>query len=139
MSESAPDETSIMAEFDAGVEEMGFNRYLNNFPLNLPGGMVRSFLEDELNGLDRPLVGSYPSSGGNEDLHSEKARTVTWREFFADVDSALGIDPADLQRLQRSVEMSIFAGEEHDALYRILESAYLRLRLLGYSHYDLTR
>lgn len=140
--EYAPQDPAILdAEIAAGIEQAGsVFGYINNFTNNLPDGFWRSQVGD-LGLMDSPLVRPGYVPEGDENTHSARARTVTWRQFFEDVDRAVeesGVDQLELARLQALADNP--SQEEAQETYsRFALPIYRLLRIWGYSSFDLRR
>jgi len=135
------DPTIIDAEIAVGIEQAGsVFGHINNFTNNLPGGFWRSQAGD-LELVDSPLVRPGYVPEGDENTHSARARTVTWRQFFEDVDRAVeesGVDQLELVRLQTLAD-NPSQGEAQEAYSRFALPIYRLLRIWGYSPFDLQR
>ncbi|MEK7644336.1 MAG: hypothetical protein AAB390_03485 [Patescibacteria group bacterium] len=105
--------------------ERGLANFFNNFYLILPIG--RRKFSDEI--MDQILA---------SELCSEKRKGQTLREFFAVVDKVaaeLGID-ADAIRIQQGILAG--ANPQESKFFELLRPIYVRLREVGYNHFDLT-
>lgn len=131
-----PNLERIDVEITAGIEQAGsVHGFINNFPANLTGGAYRVQIEQF--GLEGAVLADPELAG-----HSDRARNVTWEEFFADVDRAVresGVDTAELERLQSIVAEAKFGQTDtREMIGQLVLPAYRLLRL-DYSHFDLTR
>lgn len=124
-------------------------RFFNNFVLAIPGkiGKEQRKLFEDVGILDEYESGDY---------NSAYMKSKTLREFHADIDAAIAQNGVDMKRVDELFystrngfvyDESDPSGEyrsprkeqaqELQELFTILEPAYLALRRMGYSHYDL--
>lgn len=124
-------------------------RFFNNFVLAIPGkiGKEQRKLFEDVGILDEYESGDY---------NSAYMKSKTLREFHADIDAAIAQNGVDMKRVDELFystrngfvyDESDPSGEyrsprkeqaqELQELFTILEPAYLALRQMGYSHYDL--
>jgi hypothetical protein len=138
------DLTTIDAQIETGRENGSLAEFLNNFEGKLPGGASRVQFEGEDAILDGPFMTR--ESDFNRRALSEKTRnpSFTLREFFDDVDNVIAtepeIDPEQLEILRSDWKAATEDSAEKLEVY--LDYAlpiYRRLRMRGYSHYDLWR
>ncbi len=139
------DPAIIDAQIAAGLQGEGVTEFLGNFLINLPGGHCRHLIE-EMGVSDEPLIN--PSSHHDTIMAGERARTVTWRQFFADVDQAIpevGVDIIELTRVRdayynnRENAPTEAIHSAHQAYAQAALPVYRQLRIMGYSHTDLGR
>lgn len=137
-----PEEVDL--EIAEGIKsERGNFGLLNNFALRLPGGAYRvNFTKaDMLNDTYAPTPEEYEES--RKSGVSEKRMKQTHSSFFAEIDKAIqdsGVDPNHLEEL-RQVYLSKTGQEAWLAKEEYLHYSipvYRQLRLMGYTHADLT-
>lgn len=109
--------------------------FFNNFYSNFPGQFYRSFLE------------SVPFNGGNllnatlteilneNDLNSRKLRSITYSEFFKEIDEVLTDLNVDLEFLSEQYQEK---EKNWNRINDIFIPVYTKLRLKGFNHQDLT-
>jgi hypothetical protein len=128
--------------YGQAIEAQG-GAFFNNFGYNLPGGLYRTLVE-QLGRLDSPLASADDFNQSSPLSLSERACTVSWRDFFADIDQALaenGLELTELRRLSAVVSKAPLADKQtaQISLMQYVLPVYRQLRLLGYSHGDLYR
>jgi hypothetical protein len=136
------DPALIDAQIAAGLQNEGIHGFVNNFMGHLPGGFYRSIIERN-SWLDNPAI--------EDDSHvrpgtSERIRTVTWRQFFNDVDQAIpdsGASREEIVRLKavyddaaRTASAAVSAAAHKNYIQATIP-VYRQLRIIGYSHEDL--
>lgn len=115
-----------------GIAAVGAAGFMNNFAEFLPDGSARRGDTIIGSAYAAQLDALMPEPEG------ERAKQVSLREFFADVDRAFSdavsleeVDPNEIAALRE-------AGQREQLSLRALP-VYRRLRLRGYGHYDLFR
>lgn len=107
---------------------VGAGTYFNNFDSRLPGGFLR----------DMMVRSSFMDDKGEPDPpRSDLRNSQTPREFFAVIDKSIedeGLDPNEIERLVKGIRNS---PEVPIALSKYVFPVYVRLRAIGYSHFDL--
>lgn len=136
------DPAIIDTQIAAGLTEKGTSGFLNNFRGNLPGGFLRELIERH-DWLDSP---AREDTSRITPRTSERIQTVTWHQFFGDVDQAIpdsGTSKEELDHLKAMYDSAQTTLEADSAVaYRDYTQAiipvYRQLRIVGYSHEDLT-
>lgn len=133
---------------DTGEEHVTL--FINNFAQNLPGGLTRE-TATKYNAGDTWFTRMHPDSLSPKDreYYSQRVQDTevkeTFDSFFASVDAAIQreIDEGtitldELTRIQgESMNAKQDKDEKQEALSRYILPVYRRLRMMGYSHFDL--
>lgn len=129
-----------------GREMSGYSsksEYLNNFYMKLPDATYKygSFYRDLLMNIGRMDLSPIESGANLEQEKqlgaSDLALHQKRRDFLETIEKALteeGISIDEVQRLQRLGRSNFNKIEE---LHELVFPAYVRLRRMGYSHFDL--
>lgn len=135
---------------DTGQEQMFL--FMNNFANNLPGGSSREVVE-KLKIGEQWFTHEHPDSlpAATRERYSDRVLDSENKEtldtFFAAVDVAIEreieegtITREGLEKAQAEYRNATQnTGEKQEILARYIEPIYRRLRIMGYSHYDLVR
>lgn len=133
MKETDPD--LIDSQIKAGLVQHGgkAGRFLNNMHIALPGGSLREIVQ-KFDMLDTEFV-----KEDTADLHSDRAKTITMRQYFEDIDAA--VDTAGIRDQLAALQDEVQNGDwtVSETISELALQPYKLLRQQGYSHYDLWR
>lgn len=136
------DPAIIDEQIAEGVANEGIQGFINNFKGHLPGGFYRSIIERH-GWLDNPAIDDASNITPGT---SERIRTVTWQQFFNDVDQAIpdsGTSSEEINRLKAVHDAAqttpgADSATTHKNYIQAIIPVYRQLRMIGYSHEDLT-
>lgn len=121
---------------EAEKNDLTLFTYLNNFYSNFPGQFYRKFFMSIPDQDGVPFI-KIPFSQivGEINLNSPKLYASTYENFFSEIDEVideLGVDLDYLDELSKERETNKLAIKD------MLLPPYIKLRLRGYNHHDLT-
>lgn len=140
MKETDPEVIDMQIKVGLEVTRGNVFNFVNNIETLMPNDFKRAVVEDR-DKWDEPV--KKPREGREIDEGtSDRIQNVTWREYFADVDTAIVAAGLNLDEYLKLHAVRINPpegdqGEAQEALVTYLLPMYRQLRMMGYSHHDL--
>ncbi|MFA5020156.1 MAG: hypothetical protein WC533_03590 [Candidatus Pacearchaeota archaeon] len=137
-------EEKVQAEIDRLEDEYpgeGRVRYMNNFPMVLPGGRLRKQKR-----VSEEIIYRVRAPSGPESLISNLMIGKTWREYFDAIDEVileLGVDSQQIISVVEERKGALKSGDMPlardivEELFDLVQPIFVKLMERGYNRYDL--